>query len=196
MSGSEKPKRGGFRLKNLPEDAYKGQQQRIKQNLIQKAKLKKNYAKVLKQEASVASHVLPSKPVAQSNESDEPRVVDQSDESFTEFGNEPTKVEAESGKSDAELPPKSAQSAGDIQRKSYRQRARDMKKDPAAAKAFEIRMQRDRDSQLVAAKRAQIDKKRADRGNIKKREMSRTKRGQPLMKDRMKNILDKLQSDS
>lgn len=196
MSGSEKPKRGGFRLKNLPEDAYKGQQQRIKQNLIQKAKLKKNYAKVLKQEASVASHVQPSKPVAQSNESDETREVDQSDESFTEFGNEPTKVEAESGKRDTELLSKSAQSAGDIQRKSYRQRARDMKKDPAAAKAFEIRMQRDRDSQLVAAKRAQIDKKRADRGNIKKREMSRTKRGQPLMKDRMKNILDKLQSDS
>lgn len=192
MSSSQKPRKGGFKLKNLPEDAYKGQQQRLKQNLIQKAKLKKNYAKILKQEASTADQNL----VQTSEATKSAAETDVIKNSFTDFGNEDTPITHEDHDSGEEALPNLTQPEPDLQHKSYRQRARERKKDPTAAKAYEIRMERDRDRQIVAAKRSQIEKKRADRVHIKKREMSRTKKGQPLMKDRMQNILDKLQSDS
>lgn len=166
-------------MKNLPEDAYKGQQQRLKENLIKKAKLKKSYAKVLQQEEK-AGNLTPAAKEA------EPEV-----EKKTNNSNDNDLDEAEDHSRDQVIP----ETIDTIPKKSYRQRDRERKKaDPTASKAHQIRAERDQERELLAAKKAAIEKKRGDRNDIRKREMSRTKKGQPLIKDRMKNILDKLQS--
>lgn len=190
-------KKGGFKFKNLPEDAYKGQQQRLKQNLIQQAKLKKQYAKVLKQESVAApgdtefthsgSLKNPTQTPPRTNGSSDARL---GSGEFTNF-------EAESDV-DVQADSSSEQTRSTTDRpqpKSYRARMKARKSDTSAIKAASIKEERDHDRDLTLAKRAQIDRKRANRTDIKRRETSRTRKGQPLMKDRMKNILDRLQSE-
>lgn len=172
-------------MKNLPEDAYKGQQQKLKQNLIQKAKLKKRYARVLKQEGMEATPKASLKATdVQPDNTQQEKPVPQVDV-FTRFDeedevqNKGSKIKAENSKG-----------------RSYRQRARERKPDTSAVRAQAVRAEREQDTQQAIAERTLIEKKRSDRVDIKKRELSRTKKGQPLMKDRMQNILARLQTEA
>lgn len=168
-------------MKALPEDAYKGKQQRLKQTLIQKAKLKKQYARVLKQEGMTESRA--PQPINGAALPDQTGHV-------AYIAKTNTDATRESGNEDNE--PKVTKRAA----KSYRERVRARKHDYSAVKANEIKAEREQQKRNEIADAARIEKKRSERLDIKKREMSRTKKGQPLIKDRMKNILAKLQSEA
>lgn len=192
-AGSSK---GGFRLKALPEDAYKGQQQKLKQSLIQKAKLKKNYAKVLRQEFEDDKIENGNKPKASIDLDNEESVQMTEDahrrksppsEDFTKFG-------SESDGNEFEQVDLSKQGRNVAKDKSYRQRMKARKQDSSAINAAAIKQARAVEHATLDAKRLKIQERRQLRTDVKKRETSRTKKGQPLMKDRIKNILDKLQA--
>ncbi|CCG84277.1 protein of unknown function [Taphrina deformans PYCC 5710] len=194
QSGSKTgARKGGFRLKALPEDAYKGQQQKLKQNLIQKAKLKKNYARVLRQEDNLQKV---------ENEQDRGRRAHISDNEISHAGSssqkdssvpEFTNFREEAVDEDSEKSSSPNQDQELSKDRSYRQRMKARKADPSATKVTAVRQARADDRAQLEAKRIQIDQRRQHRNSVNKRETSRTKKGQPLMKDRIKNILDKLQ---
>ena len=136
----------------LPEDAYTGKLEKLKAAAIQKSKLQKKYAHVLKEEG-----------LAQT-EHPKPSVKETSG-----FGKDDSRSDA---------PPVIGH---DSKTPSYRQRKRSRRD-----------MQRDEQKSADALVERLTHKKDA-RSIIAKRERSKTERGQPKMRDRMANILQKLQ---
>jgi hypothetical protein len=246
IAKSTKPKKG-FRFKALPKDAYLGKQQRLKDTLIEKAKLKKKYAKVLKDEGYLGETPA-SMPVALKKASKDDvegqdeatqapwlqkAVVDDWSADEDEEADVPGLAKKEHSVQQTQLPEDPAQNADALEDEAdeigvtrpaepnqskvsksktgkaprpvagksekrtgfqpYDASKRRTKFTSAEKEARSARQrQKDEAAQLEQKVRDLTERKR-QRALATKREHSMTKRGQPRMGDRIKNLLGKLQ---
>lgn len=160
-------------------------EKRLKENLIRKAKLKKQYAKVLKREGMdiADSGVFANKslPTAKASQSDKATTYDNT---FTEFELEETEEDATPASSNKMI--QNARKQGrPVRTSGFKQ---------ATEKALAVKGEKAQERRNYEQMVKDIELKGKKRIEIQKRELSKTKRGQPKMNDRIKNILDKLQA--
>ncbi|ORY30001.1 hypothetical protein BCR39DRAFT_530546 [Naematelia encephala] len=88
---SDGGKKKGFQTKpaRAPKDAYLGKARKIKADLIQRAKMKKQYAKVLKEEGMTSTRLARGIPVAENNNDDDD---DDEGEKSIDNGGEPSRL--------------------------------------------------------------------------------------------------------
>ncbi|ORY82675.1 hypothetical protein BCR37DRAFT_379695 [Protomyces lactucae-debilis] len=242
-STTAKPKKG-FSFKALPADAYRGKQDRLKENLIQKAKLKKKYAKVLKEEGYLGEEpteapALAKKMKNQETEEDEGEAMqapwlqktvvdDWSDEDEDPLDKTPaaaaikkirqdqrkakaqqaaereeaTATESDQAEESAVVEKKTRMSTGKALKavsekrtgfQPYDASKRRTKFTSAEKEARSVRQQHADEAAQLEAKVRELTERKRQRALATKREHSMTKRGQPRMGDRIKNLLSKLQ---
>ncbi|BFZ56198.1 hypothetical protein PYCC9005_003240 [Savitreella phatthalungensis] len=152
----------GFKMRPLAEGAYRGKQDKVKQALIQKHKLRKEYAKVLKRAG-----------LSESSEA--------SFKTTTSTGDGTTEEDPEAARR-ARVKAAKARSA---ERKARYLAAIEEKKAARTAEreAYLAEQQARKDAREAAIKQRELHHKRAHTTNA---------RGQPKLGDRMANMLDRI----
>lgn len=184
---SKKPDR---RLRSLPADAYTGKQERIKKELTQKLKLQRKYAQVLKAEG-----LEPTISAAQTRP--EPQTTVEPTDIADDFTNFDALDESSPSKTDSEA--EAATDSGKKSKQNYRQRAKAHKNTGVELPASKIKHDQKITPKVTPIEESyaeRIKRKQDDRSRIVKREQTKTRKGQPKMNDRMKNILEKLMTDT
>lgn len=178
--GRSKPFRGKKPIKDLRE--FKSRE--IKKSLVHRARLRKNYFKLLEKEGESTSNDLV--------EGDEKRAAEEDSGDDDESGSEGEDGTSQPGnrvKRNAPLPPQRAPPPERRQKKptnfAERSKLAKQKKEERRLKKIEE----------VRARRQILEKQTRDREKRKESLSKRTRSGQPLMGPRINNLLDKIKED-
>lgn len=195
FNNKRKPFQGKQRHKDLRE--FKSQE--IKKSLVHRARLRKNYFKLLEKEGAPETPQLPQDDDTQEAEGSVSELESQENEAGNHFsGSDDEKVSSQS-KIRRSGPLPSQSSAGKIARKEERREERRKPMNFAErAKLARERKEHNRQEQLdkVREKRMMIEQSKKAR-ELKKTSLSqRTKKGQPVMGPRITDLLEKIRQNN
>ncbi|PSK40958.1 hypothetical protein C7M61_000625 [Candidozyma pseudohaemuli] len=177
MAGSQ-DRRKPFQGKKFHKDLREYKNQEIKRSLVHRARLRKQYFKLLEEEGEVPSHE------KGDNKDQKDDVSDQSKSDESDNDAQHSKV-----KQKASLPPQQAPPKVTTQRKPLNFQER--------AKLAKERKEQQREDKLqrVKDRRRAIEQKQMEREKKKESLSRRTKSGQPVMGPKINDLLDKIRNN-
>lgn len=181
-------KRKPFRGKQRHKDLREFKNQEIKRSLVHRARLRKNYFKLLVKEGVDAQELSPKEEAASGSEEEE---VDENDKEAGEGG----EVERVLGAVRRADPLPDQKTAGKLAKQEQRKRPVNLQERARLARERQEERRR-QELEKVREKRALIEQSRRDREKKKRSLSQRTKRGQPVMGPRINALLDKIRKTS
>lgn len=181
MAGSYE-KRKPFKGKKFHKDLREFKSQEIKRSLVHRARLRKNYFKLLEEDKK--DQTADNQPQGEAELS-----YDESEDDNDDNGGSSTQL-----RSRAPLPPQQAPPRQQAQPQPKKKPMNFAERAKLAKQRKEI--QREEKLQKVQERRRMIDKRNLEREKQRERLSQRTKSGQPVMGPKISNLLDKIRQNN